>query len=228
MCGRFNVIDNPGLQALLRDLGVDIKLPPGINLAPTDAVPLVRETGEQRAVEAARWWLTPSWAPRVEQKYAMFNARCETLASSKAWRHPFRQQRGIMPMSSFIEWRTQNGSKQPWLISSPGRALAAAALWDVWEGEEGCLLSCSMVTTAAAEAFTPWHHRMPVLLEGEECDRWLDNSQPLGADDNLFRSELKFAWQLEPLSTAINRSGRHEPQLLDSVGEAVVLEAAAS
>ena len=36
MCGRFNVIDNPGLQQLLRDLGIDLKLPPGIKLLSID------------------------------------------------------------------------------------------------------------------------------------------------------------------------------------------------
>ena len=42
MCGRFNVIDNPGLQELLRDLGIDLKLPGGVNIAPTEDIPLVR------------------------------------------------------------------------------------------------------------------------------------------------------------------------------------------
>ena len=34
MCGRFNVIDSPGLQQLLRDLGIDLKLPGAVNIAP--------------------------------------------------------------------------------------------------------------------------------------------------------------------------------------------------
>ena len=42
MCGRFNVIDNPGLQQLLKDLGIDLNLPPAINVAPTESVRLVR------------------------------------------------------------------------------------------------------------------------------------------------------------------------------------------
>ena len=42
MCGRFNVIDNPGLQQLLQDLGIDLQLPAGVNLAPTEDIPLLR------------------------------------------------------------------------------------------------------------------------------------------------------------------------------------------
>ena len=126
MCGRLNVIDNPGLQQLLRDLGVDLELPPGINVAPTESVPLVRRDESGAHGELARWWLTPSWASQVDQKYAMFNARSETLAKSRAFSQPFKRQRGIVPMSSFIEWRMEEGVKQPYLISSDQLALAIA------------------------------------------------------------------------------------------------------
>ena len=127
MCGRFNVIDSPGLRQLLQDLGIDLQLPRAVNVAPTEPVSLVRDLAGERRLDSARWWLTPSWARAVDQKYAMFNARSETLASSRAFRHPFRSQRGIVPMSSFIEWRQEGGLKQPWLISNERGALAAAA-----------------------------------------------------------------------------------------------------
>ena len=53
MCGRFNVIDSPGLQQLLRDLGIDLTLPRGVNLAPTEPVQLVRELGRSALVADA-------------------------------------------------------------------------------------------------------------------------------------------------------------------------------
>ena len=225
MCGRFNVIDNPGLQQLLRDLGVDLKLPPGINVAPTEAVFLVRNQQGQASAEAARWWLTPSWASQVDQKYAMFNARSETLASSRAFSQPFKRQRGIVPMSSFIEWRSEEGAKQPYLISNANRALAVAALWDVWSGGDEPLLTCTLVTTAAAPGFEPWHRRMPVMLAPDECARWLDNEHPVDADDPLFRSRLKFDLVISPLSRAISNARNKEPAAMRPVGEAVTVAA---
>ena len=225
MCGRFNVIDNPGLQQLLRDLGVDLKLPPGINVAPTEAVFLVRNQQGQASAEAARWWLTPSWASQVDQKYAMFNARSETLASSRAFSQPFKRQRGIVPMSSFIEWRSEEGAKQPYLISNADRALAVAALWDVWSGGDEPLLTCTLVTTAAAPGFEPWHRRMPVMLAPDECARWLDNEHPVDADDPLFRSRLKFDLVISPLSRAISNARNKEPAAMRPVGEAVTVAA---
>lgn len=225
MCGRFNVIDSPGLQQLLRDLGIDLSLPTRVNLAPTEQVPLVTQDTRGRSLRTARWWLTPSWAPAVEQKYAMFNARSEGLAKSRAFAHPFKSQRGLVPMSSFIEWRTEDGAKQPWLISNDEQALAVAALWDVWEKGTEPLLSCTLVTTAAAPQFRDWHSRMPVLLAADEWDRWLDNSEPLAADDAVFRCELKSSLQLTRLPRAISNARNKEVALMRGEGEPVTLRA---
>ncbi len=226
MCGRFNVIDSPGLRQLLQDLGVDLELPSKANIAPTEAVALVREVEGRRQLSAARWWLTPSWAPAVDQKYSMFNARSETLSTSRAFRTPFKRQRGVVPMSSFIEWRAEAGGKQPWLITSEDHALAAAALWDVWDGDGSQLLSCTLVTTEAAPVFAPWHKRMPVLLAQEELARWLDNSAPVAANDPIFRSELKCDWRLRPLSRQVSNARNKSEDLLRGEGEEVILEAA--
>jgi putative SOS response-associated peptidase YedK len=223
MCGRFNVIDSPGLQQLLQDLGIDLSLPRAINQAPTERVSLVRRQPRGTVVDSARWWLTPSWAKEVSQAYSMFNARSETLAKSAAFRGPFRRQRGLVPMSSFIEWRAEEGVKQPWLISNESQALAVAALWDVWEGGESPLLSCTVVTTAAASPFKPWHQRMPVILAADEWDRWLDNTEAIAANDTLFRSELKSPLQLTPLSRTVSNARNKELSVLEGVGEVITL-----
>lgn len=225
MCGRVNVIDNPGLQALLRDLGIDLQLPTRVNIAPTEALPLLRRSAGQATLEDARWWLTPSWAPTVDQKYAMFNARSEGLSSSRAFRQPFQRQRGIVPVSSFLEWRNEEGGKQPWKITNAAQAFALAALWDVWCKDEAGLLSCTIVTTAAAEAFRPWHQRMPVILDGQECERWLDNSHAIAANDPLFRPALKTPWQLQRLSRAVSSARNKEVALMIGDDETVEIGA---
>lgn len=228
MCGRFNVSSTPGLQALLASLGSDLQLPPPrYNVAPTEDVTLLRYRGDDLELAGSRWWLTPSWAKELSQKYAMFNARSEGLSKSPAFRKPFASQRGIVPMSSFIEWRGAAGSKQPWLISTPDEAIAAAALWDVWFGTDDGepLLSCTLVTTAAAEPFKPWHNRMPVMLAADERERWLDNSSTVDSDDPIFRPVLKSPLRLVPVDRAAGNARNKDPGLMDGVGEVVELPA---
>tara|TARA_R110002110_G_scaffold114374_7_gene283845 strand:- start:24051 stop:24521 length:471 start_codon:yes stop_codon:yes gene_type:complete len=154
----------------------------------------------------------------------MFNARAESLTQSPAFRGPFKSQRGIVPMSSFIEWRTEQGHKQPWLITNEDSTLAVAALWDVWRGQPTALLSCTLVTTEAAPEFQPWHSRMPVMLSREECVRWLDNTEEIPPVDPLFRAELKFPLALHSLTSAVGNSRNKNAALLEPVGEVVWLE----
>jgi putative SOS response-associated peptidase YedK len=225
MCGRVNVIDNPGLRELLKDLGIDLALPTTVNVAPTERLSLVLEQDSQRIVDAARWWLTPAWASQVDQKYAMFNARSETLTTSRAFSKPFKSQRGIVPVSSFVEWRKEGDVKQPFLITSASGAFAIAALWEVWCGGDAPLLTCTLVTTAAAPAFEPWHHRMPVVLSADERARWLDNSLELNPDDSVFRAQLKESWSICRLSRAVSNARNKDVEVLEPVGEGVVLAA---
>ncbi|WP_439106878.1 SOS response-associated peptidase [Congregibacter sp.] len=233
MCGRFNVVSTPGLQALLDGLGVDLQLPePIYNIAPTESVGLLRgnEHGEVR-LSSARWWLTPSWSKEVSQKYAMFNARSEGLTKSPAFRKPFASQRGIVPMSSFIEWRGSKGDKQPWLISNEDSALAVAALWDLWsavadsDSQDKPLLSCTLVTTAAAEPFKPWHSRMPVMLSAGDRERWLDNGTPIASDDPLFEPRLREPLRLAPVAKSAGNSRNKNPDSMQPAGEWATLPA---
>jgi putative SOS response-associated peptidase YedK len=210
MCGRFNLDHLPGLQGLLEALDIDLELPrPRVNVAPTETVLLLR-SGRG---DPARWWLVPSWAKEMNTRYSLFNARAESLEKSPVFRGPFRRQRGIVPMSGFIEWRVERGRKQPWLIANDAKALAVAALWDVWEGGETPLLSCAVVTTEAAPALRPWHDRMPVLLTPAECRRWMNNEHPIDSKDPLFAPELKFALNLYPVPTAVGDARKKEPEL---------------
>lgn len=220
MCGRYNINESKGLRALFDDLGIQPDLPLArYNIAPTEDILLIH-SGK---AELARWWLVPSWSKEVSTKYSMFNARCESLSKSPAFKKPFRSQRGIVPMSSFLEWRTEAGDKRPWLITNADSALAVAALWDVWEGGESPLLSCTVVTTEAAPEFMPWHNRMPVMLDREEAHRWLNEDQAIEQDDPLFRPELKYPLYLFPLNKAVGNARNKDGQLMAPAGATIEL-----
>jgi putative SOS response-associated peptidase YedK len=230
MCGRFNVIDNPELRKLLQELGIDLSLPTRTNVAPTEPVPLVRRAEHSNELTEVRWWLTPHWAKQLDQKYSMFNARCETLATSRAFAEPFRRRRGIVPMSAFIEWRTEEQAgesvKQPYLIEARHEALAIAALWDRWEGGDEPIESCALITTEAAPEFREIHNRMPLILVADERARWLDVSCELDSDDPLFAPALKVPLCVQPVSRGINNARNKAVEFMAPTGDGYLLGAA--
>jgi putative SOS response-associated peptidase YedK len=155
----------------------------------------------------------------------MFNARCETLASSRAFAEPFKSRRGIVPMSAFIEWRGEEGGKQPYLIAPEGEALAVAAVWERWEWGDEPVESCALVTTGAAPEFRQVHARMPVMLRADERERWLDVSRPLAADDPLFRPVLKMPLRARPVSRGVNNARNKQVELMAPTGDGFVMAA---
>ena len=64
--------------------------------------------------------------------------------------------------------------------------LAFAGLWEF--NEPLALRSCTIITTDANEFMSQVHHRMPVVLEPEDWDRWLD---PENGDLDVLSSLLK-------------------------------------
>ncbi len=218
MCGRYNVHDDPWLQTLLRELEIDAQLATRVNIAPTEPVPVVFEEDGLRRMREMRWWLVPSWAPAIDTRYSMFNAKAETLATSKAFRGPLRHRRCILPASSFIEWTPSEGRKQPWLIRAEGAAIAFAGLWDVWEKDGNYLESCTIITTDAAPGLERLHRRMPVMLRAEDFARWLDVGVPPKELTDLYRARLPGVMVVATASAKLNDARNKNSDLLHETG----------
>lgn len=214
MCGRYNIHDDPWLQTLLRELGIEARLATRVNIAPTEMVPVVFEENGSRRLHDMRWWLVPAWAPRIDTRYSMFNAKVETLQSSRAFRGPLRHRRCIVPASSFIEWNEQDGKRQPWLLRPQAGAIAFAGLWDLWEKEGSHLESCTVITTEASGGIQRLHHRMPLMLDASVYDAWLDPASKADAVRAALASRARAPLVLAPLSRAVNNSRNKTEDLL--------------
>ncbi len=187
MCGRYNVIPNADAWISAFDLPVSARpviesLAPSYNVAPSQAVPIVRSSqdNDQRTVALLHWGLIPSWAKDAKIGYRTINARAETLAEKPSFRAAYKKRRCLVIANGFYEWRTQQpgeSSKQPFHIHpKTEQPLAFAGLWEQWKNPENGqeVYSCCIITTVANQTMIPIHQRMPVILEQENYQRWLD------------------------------------------------------
>ncbi len=181
MCGRLNFRPSHQLRLELEKLGLDLpenmtEAPPRWNIAPTEAIQVLCDIDGRRVWPPMRWWLHPHWSrEEPNQKFAMFNARAENLATSRAFKGPFQYRRGIVLADSFIEWHRRPEGKVPYLFRRlDGGPLLLAAVWDEWREE---FLSCAVVTQAADTAFSEYHGRMPIILTIDQARRWLDSRE---------------------------------------------------
>lgn len=107
----------------------------------------------------------------------MINARAETLTQKPAFRSAFARRRCLIPADGFYEWQVVQGRKQPYVIRRKDEGpFAFAGLWERWEGAARIIESCTIITTTANELLRPLHDRMPVMLDEDDYDCWLDSS----------------------------------------------------
>lgn len=80
MCGRFTLRTSPdALSKLFQVMFADV-FSPRFNIAPTQTILAVRQTGIHREPAWFHWGLVPSWAIDTKIAFSTINARGETLA----------------------------------------------------------------------------------------------------------------------------------------------------
>ena len=183
MCGRYATTRSEAdLTDLFDTVTVAETPPPSWNVAPTDPVPLVRMSQRRggRVLDTARWGLVPPWATDPRGGARMINARAETVATSPAFAPSFARRRCLIPADGWFEWLRTGSRKQAYYLTpADGSVLAFAGIWSVWGPQS--LLTCSVVTTAAAGGLARVHDRMPLVLPRERWSDWLGTrSSPSG------------------------------------------------
>ncbi len=146
------------------------------------------------------------------------NARAETVLDRPTFREPFLKRRCLIPADGFYEWKKMGGRKQPYHIRRPdGNPLAFAGLWDRWEGPEGSLLTCCILTTAANELVKTLHDRMPCVVGPDEFARWLDPSSTPDQRAALMRPCPADILEAVPVGTGVNSPKNDGPECLAPV-----------
>ena len=106
----------------------------------------------------------------------MINARSETAHLLPAFRDAMKLRRCLIPADGFYEWVRTGKAKQPFCFEvNEGELFAFAGLWDGWKDAKGnWIKTCSILTTTPNAVTSAIHDRMPVILDRESYDLWLD------------------------------------------------------
>jgi putative SOS response-associated peptidase YedK len=177
MCSRYSLTSPAeAVRAYFKVGGADA-FPPRYNIAPTQPVPIVRVgTAGSRELVLVRWGLIPSWVKDPREFTTLINARSEGALDKPSFRNAMKYRRCLIPANGFYEWTGPKGDKRPYLIRpSDGGLMAFAGLWEHWQGVDGSELeTMAILTTSANRTLAPIHDRMPVILQPDEFEDWLD------------------------------------------------------
>ena len=246
MCGRFAVTTDPARLAVqldaLNETGVETGggFAPNYNVAPTAEIAAVVLDHDERRLRPMRWGLLPHWVKadadgRPLAKTQLINARAETLTTSPAYRAAAAHTRCLVPMDGYYEWKPnpdnpRRGRKTPYFFYRPdGRPLLVAGLWSVWRPDRTAdpILTCTVITTQPPAEFAAIHDRMPLVLEPDDWDRWLDPDRPAPVD-LLACGPAVGGMAMREVSTLVNAVANNGPELIEPAGSVTSIEPAGS
>ena len=152
---------------------------PRFNLRPGQMNPVVTSQSPNK-ISRMFWGLIPHFAKDEHYKYKTINAKAETVAEKPTFREPLRHKRCLVPATGFYEPDKINYDKPPFpwhyfhLKDQP--LFGFAGLYDIWKDKESGkeVFSYTIITTVPNEVVGKVHDRMPVILNKEDEETWLN------------------------------------------------------
>ncbi|WP_019677676.1 SOS response-associated peptidase family protein [Arsukibacterium perlucidum] len=200
MCGRLNVIDDPGVIELCE--GLQIQLFPehqifGRFIRATNPVSIVRQKDGVRRMDNAIWWLLlePSATGFKPSKYTSFNTRYDKLnVKGSAGYQAFRHSRCVIPVKGFGETEYVNGKPIHYhdMVAKDGAMLLGGLCREWINTDTGELaLSFSVITLPPHPKLMAVHTKAsPLMLpiDMQLIDSWLNE---LVTDPSIFEPLLQ-------------------------------------
>lgn len=217
----FNLVENDSNPTL----------PLNWNIAPTNEIYIIKaETGssEIRHLDYASWGLIAPWHKnfadaRAGQSHAI-NARSESIHEKPTFRDAFRTSRCLIPATGYYEWATSLGKyspKQPFYITSAdGAPLSIAGICSTWTSEKGAVIqSASIITREAVGELATIHSRMPVFMERQRWQEWLDpkNREITKLQALMSHPEPAAGLVTRPVSSRVNLVANNGATLIDGI-----------
>ena len=202
MCGRYSGIVDP--MELADILSIDLctyEFTPRPMIAPTQTASVIVRENNRTELRPMRWGLIPHWADDEKIGSKLINARSETAVQKPAFRDAWRKRRCLVPADGFYEWNHRHdgtGKKQPYLFRLPNQKIFCfAGLWERWHRPEPeqpelfadtfeppppVLETFTILTTRPNAVVEKYHDRMPVMINANCGDCWLESdSMDLGS-----------------------------------------------
>lgn len=162
-------------------------------------------------LSAYRWGLVPRWTKSFSDAQKIrkntLNARSETIFEKPSFKYAIKKQRCLIPSTGFFEWRDENKKKIPYFIKlKETEIFSIAGIYENWTNKEnGEIISTFSILTTKANPLMEFIHntnkRMPLILNIENENKWLDNSLDENEINELckpFEENIMEAYTISP------------------------------
>lgn len=180
MCGRFGLGEETATIAAVIDAAVTPACAdwrPRQEIFPSESSLVAIADGRGRRLGSMRWGWRRSFSSGLLINATVEGLWCNARGRPALWREALRRHRCLVPATQWFEWCGRGKAKQRHRLAAVGgELLCFAGLWERPAGAADGFFS--IVTRPARPALAAVHARMPLLLDGELADRWLDPAAP--------------------------------------------------
>lgn len=184
MCGRFYL--DADAEFLLNYFKIkyrpsDVEISPIVY--PSQTTPIIIGSADEKRIGPMYWGFSIPNANKL-----VINARSETVLSRPMFKRAFQNKRCLIPASGFFEWH-DNGSKRKEMYSiglDEAPIMTMAGIYRKEMDAEGRVKWVfSVITCDASDEMKRIHDRMPVLINPENHQLWLDSKTELSVVSKL-------------------------------------------
>jgi putative SOS response-associated peptidase YedK len=152
----------------------------------------------------------------------LINARAETLTELPSFKLLVDRRRCNIPADGFYEWRKEGKRKVPmWVYLKNRKPFGLAGLWDVWRKPDGKKVeSFTIITMEPNELLRLIHNRMPVILQPEDEEQWLDASRtPFVKAKSLLKPYPEELMDAHDVSIIVNSANYDGPECIEPASD---------
>ena len=181
MCGRFASYKNLNkLKNIFNIINSDFNITQSYNISPGQNVNIILSYKLENYLLESNWGYT-FINSNNQNKQIVINSRIETINSKLLFKDSFLKRKCIIPANGYFEWSQKEGEKKPYLIKlGDGELIYFAGVWRKEKYNDDKRRVFSIITKAANLNINKIHHRMPVVLNANAAQDYLELK-----DDNL-------------------------------------------
>ena len=194
MCGRFASYKNLNkLKNIFNITNSDYNITQSYNISPGQNVNIILSYKLENYLLESNWGYT-FINSNTQNKQMVINSRIETINSKLLFKDSFLKRKCIIPANGYFEWSQKEGEKKPYLIQlGYGELIYFAGVWRKEKYNDDKRRVFSIITKPANKKINEIHQRMPVVLNANNAQDYLETKDNNLIFDNFEDVDLNFS-----------------------------------
>lgn len=214
MCGRFASYKNLNkLKNIFDVINSDFNITQSYNVSPGQDVNIILSYKFENYLLSSNWGYN-FINSKTQNNQSVINSRIETINSKLLFKDSFLKRKCIIPVNGYFEWSQQEGEKKPYFIQlGAGELIYLAGVWRKEKYNDDKRRVFSIITKAANSKINKIHHRMPVVLNTNNAQDYLETKD----NDLIFNNYEDVDLNITEVSKYVNNPKNNDEKCIATI-----------